>query len=601
MCGIAGILRNDHLETLGFDIKKMTDAIAHRGPDGEGQWTFLEKGVSLGHRRLSILDLSDVAGQPMHYHEKYTITFNGEIYNYLEIKDELIKLGVTFKTTSDTEVLLAAYDKWGETCLTKLDGMFAFAIYDKVKDELFCARDRFGEKPFFYRYNKGNFYFASEMKSLFSIGVEKSVNQHMLFNYLAYDIVEDPNDKSSTFFQNINQLPASHCLTIDANRSLKIKRYWNIDPKFQIEISQEEAETQFLELFDDSISKRLRSDVKVGSSLSGGVDSSSILGSILTRYPNQHFNTFTARFNDKNFDEGEFIDLLRKQYQFQENFCYPDKNQLITELDTIFHHQEEPFGSSSIVAQWEVMKLARANDTNVLLDGQGADETIAGYFKYFTPFLYELRKNKKMFTAELSSIENHLNERPFLSQSEKIRMQAPAAYDALAKSTRKLRKSTIGQDLSSEFYRSNIIANSPFHRDDNLNEFLYNDTFKYGLGKLLRFSDRNAMAHGVEVRLPYLSHHLVEFVFSLPTSYKIKDGWTKKILRTSMKGRVPQEILFRKDKKGFQAPTSWMEDPTVKELIAESIQHLKSEHIISNETPINNWKYIMAAKLLKND
>lgn len=600
MCGIAGILRNNHLETLGFDIKKMTDAIAHRGPDGEGQWTFLEKGVSLGHRRLSILDLSDVAGQPMHYHEKYTITFNGEIYNYLEIKDDLIKLGVTFKTTSDTEVLLAAFDHWGESCLEKLNGMFAFAIYDKVKDELFCARDRFGEKPFFYAYVKGNFSFASEMKSLFSIGIEKSVSQHMLFNYLAYDIVEDPNDKSSTFFRNINQLPASHCLTIDANRSLKIKRYWNIDPKFQIEISQEEADTQFLKLFDDSISKRLRSDVKVGSSLSGGVDSSSILGSILTKNPNQHFNTFTARFDDENFDEGEYVDLLRKQYQFQENFCYPNKNQLITELDTIFHHQEEPFGSSSIVAQWEVMKLARANDTIVLLDGQGADETIAGYFKYYTPLLYELRKNKNAFATELSSIENHLNERPFLSQSEKIRMQAPALYDTLAKSTRKLRKSTIGQDLSSEFYRSNIKSNSPFHRDDNLNEFLYNDTFKYGLGKLLRFSDRNAMAHGVEVRLPYLSHHLVEFVFSLPSQLKIQDGWTKKILRTSMKGRVPQEILFRKDKKGFQAPTSWMEDPAVKELIAESVSHLKSERLITNETPINNWKYIMASKLMSN-
>lgn len=601
MCGIAGILRNSKLESIDSDIKKMTDSIAHRGPDGEGQWSFPEKGVSLGHRRLSILDLSTDANQPMHLNDRFSIVFNGEIYNYIEIRSELKSCGISFHTSSDTEVLLAAFTHWGESFIEKLDGMFAFAIYDRLKDELFCARDRFGEKPFFYSTSTDQFCFASEMKALFTIGVPKTVSQKMLFNYLAYDIVENTRDKSATFYDKVYQLPAAHVLKLGPDRKVNIKKYWDIDFKERIEMSELDAKEHFLSLFDSSIMKRLRSDVKVGSSLSGGVDSSSILGSVLANFPELEFNTFTARFDDENYDEGAFIQLLKKQYSFKEHYCYPEKHQLITELDKIFYHQEEPFGSTSIVAQWEVMKLAKNNGTIVLLDGQGADETIAGYFKYFTPLLYELRKDKLQFQNQLQAIENHLNTKPFLSKAEKIRMKSPLLYDRVAQSSRKMRKSTIGQDLNNDFYKSNVSSISPFHRNDNLNEFLYNDTFNYGLGKLLRFSDRNAMAHGVEVRLPYLSHDLVEFIFKLPTSLKIKDGWTKYILRASMEKRVPKEILYRKDKKGFQAPDSWMKDQMVSELISESISHLQGEKIIDKELTSNHWKYIMASKMLKND
>ncbi|MCH2231477.1 MAG: asparagine synthase (glutamine-hydrolyzing) [Crocinitomicaceae bacterium] len=601
MCGIAGIYRKDRIDDIASDIKKMTAAIAHRGPDGEGNWTDKEKGISFGHRRLSILDLSSDGHQPMHFLGRYVITFNGEIYNYLELKKDLESRGNIFQTKTDTEVLLVAYHQWGEDFLLRLDGMFAFAIYDKLKDELFCARDRFGEKPFFFSNNNIDFSFASEMKSLFSIGKSRSVNQKMLFNYLTYDLVEDPKNKQNTFFKDIHQLPPSHSVRIDSRRNIRIRKYWDLDFKKQIDISENEAKETFQTLFDSSISKRLRSDVNVGSSLSGGVDSSSILGSILTQFPNQEFKTFTARFDDKKYDEGHFIDVLKDAYNFSENYCFPQKNQLLSEIDKIFYHQEEPFGSTSIIAQWEVMKLAKSKNTTVLLDGQGADEMAGGYFKYFYPFLHEIRKDKSRFQKQLSKIEAHLNTSNFISRNQKLRMIAPVLYDTATKATRQFRNTNIGKDLNRDFFKNHYSNESMFHQSHTLNQFLYDEIFSYGLVKLLRFSDRNAMAHGVEVRLPYLSHELVEFVFSLPSNYKINDGWTKNIIRSSMEGRVPREILYRKDKKGFQAPSSWLNDPDVVELTKHSFEQLRSDRILNSMDQSNRWKYIMASKLLSNE
>lgn len=597
MCGIAGIWHKSGNEYLYRDIKSMTDTIVHRGPDGEGHWVSNNHWIALGHRRLSILDLSYQAKQPME-RRNLIITYNGEIYNYLELKKELELHGSTFQSSSDTEVLLEAYAKWGVSCLNKLDGMFAFAIFDETKGELFCARDRFGEKPFYYVNNESFFAFGSEMKELFSVGIPKHVNEKMLFNYLAYDVVEDPNDKASTFYSHIRQLEASHYMLVSKNGEINVRRYWDIDPEYQIEIAENEAKEQFLDLFDESLKRRMRSDVKVGSSLSGGVDSSSILGSILTLFPDTSFNTFTARFDDENYDEGQYINLLQRDKQFNAHYCFPQHDQIINELDTVFYHQEEPFGSTSIIAQWEVMKLAKTYDTVVLLDGQGADETIAGYYKYYLPFLQELKaKSNRKYKQELKTIETLYEVNSFLSKREHLRLKSPFLYDTLADITRSVRKSSIAIDLSADFKNEFRKTPSPFHRDGNLNHFLYKDLFGYGLGKLLRFSDRNAMAHSREVRLPYLSHELVEFVFSLPNDFKIHNGWSKFILRYSMEERIPTEIAYRKDKKGFQAPASWMERKAVGELIQSSISTLKGLGYVAKPSASNAWRYIMAAKL----
>ncbi len=596
MCGITGKITFSNNKVSYAELKRMTDAIIHRGPDGEGQWINDDGNVGLGHRRLSIIDLSENAAQPMHSSDgRFIISYNGEIYNYIELRDELIKLGYRFNTTSDTEVLLVAYQEYGESFLQKLDGMFAFAIWDNHKKEMFCARDRFGEKPFFYFQNKQEFVFGSEMKAIFSAGIPKSIDHQMLYLYLAYDIVENPNNKSQTFYKNIFQLPASHSLKITQDGNIEIKKYWELKINTTFTDGFEKATTTFKHLFDKSVKRRMRSDVKVGSSLSGGVDSSSVLCSVMELFPKIHFNTFTARFKDLNYDEGIFIEQLKKKYSFQAFDCYPKVDQVIDNLDKIFYHQEEPFGSTSIVAQWEVMKLAKHNNTIVLLDGQGADETIGGYFKYFLPFLHEI-KDKKEYQAQKTAIEKHLRIGSYISKKEALRMKVPNLFDKITDISRPYRDA-VGMDLSDDFKKEYKFESTPFHRDTNLNAFLHNDIFKYGLGKLLRFSDRNAMAHSVEVRLPYLSHHLVEFVFSLPSAYKIKEGWTKYILRKSMEERVPLSILYRKDKKGFQAPDTWMEEKKMKDLINESIHELKSEGIIKNSDTSNNWKYIMAKKL----
>lgn len=600
MCGIAGRISfsGDPVEQHG--LKRMTDSIAHRGPDGEGVWTHQNRRVGFGHRRLAILDLSDCGKQPMQY-DGLVITFNGEIYNFIEIRTELKKRGYEFKSNSDTEVILAAYREYGADCLEHFDGMFAFAIWDESKQEVFIARDRFGEKPLYYYADKNQFAFASEIKALFAAGIEKTVSEQMIFYYLAYDVVENPNDKAETFYKNIRQLPAAHYLTISDANELKIKKYWDIETKSQTHVSLDAATEKFRELFDESVSRRLRSDVPVGSSFSGGIDSSSVVASIITQNPGINLQTFTARFDDADYDEGDFVQYMLDKYKFDANYCFPKENLIVNELDKIFHHQEEPFGSTSIIAQWEVMKLAKEKNVTVLLDGQGADETIAGYYKYFTPFLMETYKQDKSgFPERLRTINENLGMNLSLSQSEYLYTRFPKLVSAVGSAVRPLRlKKTVG-DLSGDFYAAHKKRSSPFRHFDDLNESLYFDTFKYGLGKLLRFADRNSMAFSREVRLPYLSHKLVEFVFSLPTEYKINQGWSKYILRRALQDALPQQIAWRKDKKGFQAPASWLQQGVVKDLLAQSVELLQRQNYIATPDFNNSWKYIMIYKTLMN-
>ena len=604
MCGIAGILQFKNETINPNSLKKMTDVLAHRGPDGEGQWINEKANVGFGHRRLSILDLSKAGHQPMHYAKnRYTITFNGEIYNYIELKEKLLKKGYQFKSNTDTEVLLALYDLKKEACLNDLDGMFSFAIWDEEKQELFCARDRFGEKPFFFSYFKNKLFFASEMKALFEIGVPKEKRIDRYYQYLMYGINEDSNDRSSTFYESIYQLKPAHYFIISKSEKPIQKKYWDIDLSHQIDIPFAEAQIKFRELFEDSINKRLRSDVPVGSSLSGGLDSSSIV-LLIDKIKNkaQVQKTFSARFKNFDKDEGKYMNYVIEKSNVEPYFVFPTASSALSNFKTIMHHQEEPIGSLSIAAQFEVMQLARKNNVIVLQDGQGADEILAGYQGYYDAYFLELyTNNRKKYNEEikafnnLRAIEHSKPSLAFMWHSKHYKSKK-AVGEALKNI--KNPKSKYFQGINPDIVRQFKSNENPLDRAANLKQRLYDSLFKRGLSELLRYSDRNSMANSVEVRLPFLSHKLVEFLFSLPDEYLLNTGWSKYVLRKSLENVLPPEIAWRKDKIGYATPQKeWESSPAFKTIILDAIDTLKKEKIITIENDKLNWQYLMLGSL----
>ena len=300
MCGIAGIISPDPSDIRAETLQAMADALAHRGPDGEACWINISGNAGFAHRRLAVIDPGIASAQPMHYLERYTIVFNGEIYNYIELRNDLVQKRYVFRTSSDTEVILAMYDRHKEKCVTYFDGMFSFAIWDEQEQTLFCARDRFGEKPFYYRHHQqsGAFYFGSEMKALYAAGIGRGVNHGFLLRFLAYGYTSDPAHPHQTFDGTIQKLPAAHyCIFAAATNQLSVIRYWQIDKNYRVSITDEDAISRFSELLEASVRIRLRSDVSLGTSLSGGLDSSSI-ASMISKARSGRFKTFTAAFPD---------------------------------------------------------------------------------------------------------------------------------------------------------------------------------------------------------------------------------------------------------------------------------------------------------------
>jgi len=600
----------------------MTDIISHRGPDGEGQWISANGNAGLGHRRLSIIDLSHEADQPMHYLNRYSIVFNGEIYNYIEIRETLLKQGYQFKTQGDTEVLMALYDRDKENCLQLLDGMFSFVIYDSKENTAFCARDRFGEKPFFYSYEKGkHFMFGSEMKCLWAGGLKKEINNRMLFNYLSFGYIENPKDLSETFYHNCTRLPHSHYISIDLNKlEIRVQQYYDIAwTKINHSISVEQAMEQFHDLFYTSIKRRLRSDVTVGSSLSGGLDSSLVVCVIdeLKKGTHQKQNTFSAVFPGFKKDERKFMDIVIEKTNVKPHFITPSNEGLMEDIEKLSWHQEEPYGSASIYAQYCVMKLAKENNTTVLLDGQGADEILAGYHSFYLPFFKGI-KNEPYYKNQLTKYNalhsaNPINGITKKSLGDVVRGISPA----LVKPAKRLRNFYIESTspfLNKDFYHQfkGEIYGSYETQFESLNESLYSCTFKSGIQQLLRYADRNSMAHSREVRLPFLSHELVEFLFSLPERYKINEGWTKWIMRETFQDVMPKEIAWRIDKIGYEPPQkAWMESKEMLEKINNQKNLLIDNQYISKKAldktyssadalvaNNRNWTLLMAGNLL---
>ncbi|HET6244012.1 MAG: asparagine synthase (glutamine-hydrolyzing) [Bacteroidetes bacterium] len=606
MCGISGILSfNKKIEAVS--LKKMIDTLDHRGPDGEGIWLNEKQQVGLGHKRLSIIDLTDSGKQPMHYcNGRYSITFNGEIYNYIEIRENLIKQGFKFVSNSDTEVLLALYEYKKEKALEDLDGMFAFAIWDEKEQTLFCARDRFGEKPFFYHRDKSTFSFASEMKALFQFIGKRNIDNKHIYNYFLYSIIEDPNNPTTTFFQDIHQLPPAHYIVIDSNNNMTGRKYWDVDLNYQVNYSIEEAKEKFISLFTQSITRRLRSDVTVGSSLSGGIDSSSIVMMIdRLKGTGQIQKTFSARFHNFEKDEGKFMEMVIKNSKVEPHYVYPTAESALENLQKIMYHQEMPFGSTSIAAQYEVMKLARENKVTVLLDGQGADEYLAGYSNYWPSYLMQLyRENRNKFhqvNQHLKSLHNFDS----LEQNFdfKLKTYSYAAYKKYGDIMRRYKNpsSDYFMGLNPEITRQYQSGRNPLYKPPHLKKQLYQSTLKTDLANLLRYADRNSMANSIEVRLPFLSHKLVEFVFSLNDDFKINNGWTKYILRKSMEGILPDEITWRKDKIGYEPPQQeWLNKNAFQSLFKEAAEDLKKDRIITKESDMLNWSYLMIYLLKKS-
>lgn len=615
MCGIVGILSQNKQDISHDHIRNAVSCLRHRGPQGNGTWISPSGQLALGHSRLSIIDLSEAASQPMHYGERYTIIHNGELYNYTEIRTVLQQSGYHFHSASDTEVIVAAYDKWKEQCLQKFDGMFAFAIWDEKEKKLFAARDRFGEKPFYFFYDGNKLLFASEMKALWNMGVPKEVNRRMLYNFLTIGYTSNPADPRESFYQNILQLPAASFLVYELEKNeLSVEKYWQVYIEHTKNISVGEAVEKFNSIFEASVKKRLRSDVPVGTSLSGGLDSAAIVAFCDQVASGSYIHQcFTVAFSGFHKDETQFARLVAKKYGLKHHIVEIKENEIVSLMKKVMNSQEMPFSTASVLAQYQVYEAAKLNGVTVLLDGQGADELLGGYHKYYKWYWSELYRRKQLRSSGelVAARANGVTEK--FGLKEKLASLLPEFTGGLLQG-RKTRQAFhhpgIDRDFASE-NKPEIYHTLPASFD--LNGILYFNSFVNGLDELLRLADRNSMAHGVEVRLPFLNHELAEFLFTLPPQFKIQKGWTKWLLRKSVEAKLPGEITWRKDKTGFEPPQEeWMKTKDVEESIMEGKKKLVKNKILLPAVLKKNqphssyaaggmdWKYWSASFLFKD-
>lgn len=607
MCGIAGLFSPSGRLPGETVLTNACNAIAHRGPDGEAQWKNSGNTIWLGHRRLKIIDLSAAAAQPMCFQNRYYIIHNGEIYNYIELRETLIKKGIVFQTASDTEVILAAYTQYGEQCVEHFNGMFAFAIWDEQEQKLFAARDRFGEKPFYYYYDNEQFVFASEMKALWALGVQKEPDPEMMLLYLGPGLTNIPNQPERTFFKKIVSLPPAHALTVGGTETTpRILSYWTLNRTVNKQITAEAATEQFRSLFLDSVKKRMRSDVALGTCLSGGLDSASVVSACRQINTTTYQHTcFTAVFPGFEKDETELSAATAAMFNLKQILVTPSANELANDLEKLLYHQERPVISSSAYAQYRVFKAAKENGITVLLDGQGADEVLAGYYRYLHWYLQELVVQPFKLKKELKAIRK--NELPL--QWGMNNYAAALFPKAAAKKLEQkaMQSVTAHAALNPEYTRAYFNTASIYKPAiRNLNDILYFTTVQQGLGDLLHMADRNSMAHGVEVRLPFLDHALVAFIFSLPSSFKIHEGYTKWILRNAMQESLPSSVVWNTKKTGFETPQQqWLQHAQTKEMISAAKQKLQSQGILqtslenpSSQNDETQWRYLCAAAFI---
>lgn len=541
MCGICGIINFNNHPVESNSIQLMMKKMEHRGPDDEG--IFLDDNIGLGFKRLSIIDLSIAGHQPMRSPDgRFIIVFNGEIYNYIEIRKELENIGHIFKTKSDTEVLLYSYMEWGDKCLDRFNGMFAFVVYDLKTEQFFGARDRFGIKPFYYYCDDYVFIFSSEIPPILTALKEKpKSNNQVIFDYLAFNRTDQTE---STFFNSIKKLQHGHFFRIQKSE-FKTFKWYNLREKRGESFS---GPDQYREFFIDSLKIRLRSDVPVGVCLSGGLDSSSIVSTLLNNFNKNDLNTFSAIYGKGEAgDESGFISeyLIRLERMF---FTTPSADTLFEDKDEFVRTHAEPIPSTSPYAQYKVMELAK-DHVVVTLDGQGADEQLAGYHYFFGFYFKELLKKMRLVKLLSEAFFYMKNHHSIYGIKTMIYFLMPEIFKS---GLRTSEHNYINKDFSSQYSSSNSITKN-LYESRSLNDALFNH-FEFKLEHLLKWEDRNSMHFSLESRVPFLDHRLVEKTLSLPSNKIIRKGMTKHILRESMRGILPESIRMRKDKVGFDTP-----------------------------------------------
>ncbi|WP_203293112.1 asparagine synthase (glutamine-hydrolyzing) [Luteirhabdus pelagi] len=525
MCGIAGIVGE---RPSSEALQRMITAQQHRGPDYTG--TYLDEGIALGHNRLAIIDLTSAARQPFASTDgRYVLVFNGEIYNYLELRKEL-KAHYAFQTNSDTEVLLAAYLHWGKKCLPKLNGMFAFAIWDIKMKSLFAARDRFGVKPFYYVEKNKHLYFASEIKTLFASGSKRTPDEKVWANYFTYGSYGMPDE---TFWEAIKQVPAGHVLTYENNK-LKVSKWYDFEKEILSQpkiTSFEEALERYETLLKDSIALRFRSDVPVGFNVSGGLDSSTLLAFVKYTLKGSNSNAYTFYTDDARYDEVSYVEEMMATTEFPLHKVLLRADAVDHLSNTMANVQDEPFGGIPTLAYAEIFKVARQQGVKVLLDGQGMDEQWAGY-DYYT----------KVGNATIQGVRKSPF-RPSVLKKELLDLTERPEYP------------------------------TPFN--DTVQNLQYRDLFYTKIPRALRFNDRVSMAASTELREPFLDYRMVEFAFSLPLAYKIRKGQQKFLLRELVGTYLSDSIRYA-PKRPLQTPQREWLGNDLEEWVATQIESLKA-------------------------
>lgn len=566
MCGICGSLGpanwqpREQAESI---VKSMCASIAHRGNDGHGIFQDPGKGIALGHQRLSIIDIEGGA-QPLNdNNNKAWIVFNGEIYNFKALREDLRKLGFQFRTQSDTEVVLQAYLAWGEACVEKLQGMFAFAIWDIRDNSLFCVRDRLGMKPFYYYWDGQHFVFGSEIKALLKHPLVKREQDTAAFrSYLQFQYIPAPD----TIYENIKKLPAATTLKIKSG-DFKTRQYWNIGAFSEnTHLSEVEFIDRLHECLESSVSTHMNSDVPLGAFLSGGIDSSAIVG-LMSKANASPIETFTARFNDDVYDESQYAAAVSKHFHTSHRELTINMN-VKEDLENIIYHLDEPFADASAIPTYYICREARKNVT-VCLSGDGGDELFAGYNWYSE--LLRLQKINRLVPNTVTKVLSSL-----------LGSLMPGTYPGASLIANiGLTPQSQHMNLMSCFSNNEIerlchLTSGSISKQDNVIKTAYQgftgkgddvvkmaqtiDIQTYLVEDILMKVDKMSMAHGLEVRVPMLDHQLVELAVSIPTAMKIQGGHRKMILKSSVENFVPEAIMNR-PKQGFSAPVEqWLNE-----------------------------------------
>lgn len=597
MCGIAGYIdKTGKYRPEKKLVKKMTDAMIHRGPDAEGQW--IDEYIALGHRRLSIIDLEAKSNQPLVSHDgKYVITFNGEIYNYIELKSELVSKGAVFRTDSDTEVVIEAYRAYGEECFNQFNGMWSLALYDMEEQKVILSRDRFGIKPAYTVDNEDVFVFASEIKAILAAFPEENIpNEACIYRYLSQSVNEDTDEQC--FYKNIKIFPAAHYMIYDLqNHTREYKSYWEVNEQLFYEkwIQEKKPVKTFRKLFESAVELRLRADVEVGACLSGGLDSSAIVGCASKKF-GKKMHTFSSVYTDKECNEESYIRKVNERWDTIPHYIKPDdyEENFTKYIEDLTYHHDQPTGGASLYSQYMVMKEVQGK-VKVILDGQGADELFAGYIPYYSYYIDDLL-SRNTFRAKCKAIKMLViikKEWPdvigavstdtivrlvglknsFLFQNEK------KIKDLKIKRSVQMFTDDFMDKVHDNYQKKEIQCSS------NLNTRLCNDVLNKSIPALLHNEDGNSMAFSIESRVPFLDYRIVEFAIALDGKYKISNQWTKWIIRKACRDYLPKEVAKRKNKMGFPAPFArWLREGRSRDELKRIIYEFGERNIVPKET-----------------